>query len=61
MEIIPVPQLADNYAYLLIDPASREAAVVDCAEAAAVLAEHGSRPCSPRTITSTTSAATRTS
>ena len=39
MEIIPVPQLADNYAYLLIDPTSREAAVVDCAEAAAVLAE----------------------
>ena len=39
MEIIPVPQLADNYAYLLIDPVSREAAVVDCAEAAAVLAE----------------------
>jgi len=39
VEIIPVPQLADNYAYLLIDPASREAAVVDCAEAAAVLAE----------------------
>jgi len=39
VEIIPVPQLADNYAYLLIDPASREAAVVDCAEAATVLAE----------------------
>jgi len=39
VEIIPVPQLADNYAYLLIDPTSREAAVVDCAEAAAVLAE----------------------
>src|SRR2546427_830834 len=39
VEIVPVPQLADNYAYLLIDPASREAAVVDCAEAAAILAE----------------------
>ena len=39
MEIVPVPQLADNYAYLLVDPESREAAVVDCAEAAAVLAE----------------------
>jgi len=39
VEIIPVPQLADNYAYLLIDPTSRGAAVVDCAEAAAVLAE----------------------
>ncbi len=39
MEIVPVPQLADNYAYLLIDPASREAAVVDCAEAHPVLDE----------------------
>ena len=39
MRIIPIPQLADNYAYLLIDPPSREAAVVDCAEAPAVLAE----------------------
>lgn len=46
MEILPVPQLADNYAYLLIDPDSRSAAVVDCAEAASVLAEverHGVR------------------
>ena len=43
MEIVPVPQLADNYAYLLIDPASREAAVVDCAEAGPVLAEGGRR------------------
>jgi hydroxyacylglutathione hydrolase len=39
VEIVPVPQLADNYAYLLIDPTSREAAVVDCAEAMAVLEE----------------------
>ena len=39
MQIIPVPQLADNYAYLVIDPASGQAAVVDCAEAAPVLAE----------------------
>ena len=39
MEVVPVPQLSDNYAYLIIDPASREAAVVDCAEAAPVLAE----------------------
>ena len=29
MEVIPVPQLSDNYAYLLIDSASREAGVVD--------------------------------
>jgi hydroxyacylglutathione hydrolase len=39
VEVVPVPQLSDNYAYLVIDPASREAAVVDCAEAAPVLAE----------------------
>jgi hydroxyacylglutathione hydrolase len=39
VDIVPVPQLADNYAYLLIDPASRDAAVVDCAEAGPVLDE----------------------
>ena len=39
MEIVPVPQLSDNYAYLLIDPASGNAAVVDCAEARPVLDE----------------------
>ena len=39
MEIVPVPQLSDNYAYLLIDEATGEGAVVDCAEAAPVLAE----------------------
>jgi len=39
VEVVPVPQLADNYAYLLLDPASCKAAVVDCAEAAPVLSE----------------------
>ena len=39
MEVVPVPQLTDNYAYLVIDPVSRDAAVVDCAEAAPVLRE----------------------
>ncbi len=39
MDVVPVPQLSDNYAYLVIDPATKEAAVVDCAEADAVLAE----------------------
>jgi hydroxyacylglutathione hydrolase len=39
VEVVPVPQLTDNYAYLVMDPRSREAAVVDCAEAAPVLAE----------------------
>ena len=36
MRVIPVPQLADNYAYLIVDDASRTAGVVDVAEAAAV-------------------------
>lgn len=36
MKVIPVPQLMDNYAYLVIDDASRQAGVVDCAEAEAV-------------------------
>ncbi|MCZ2110994.1 MAG: hydroxyacylglutathione hydrolase [Dehalococcoidia bacterium] len=39
MEIVPLPLLADNYGYLLIDPATRRAAVVDCSEAGPVLAE----------------------
>jgi hydroxyacylglutathione hydrolase len=43
VDVVPVPQLADNYAYLLIDPASGAAGVVDCAEAAPVLAEVGRR------------------
>jgi hydroxyacylglutathione hydrolase len=33
VRVVPVPQLADNYAYLVVDPATSEAAVVDCAEA----------------------------
>lgn len=39
MRVIPVAQLADNYAYLIVDPATGEAAVVDCAEASKVRAE----------------------
>ena len=39
MDVVPVPQLADNYAYLVIDSATELAAVVDCAEAGPVLAE----------------------
>jgi hydroxyacylglutathione hydrolase len=38
MKVIPVPQLADNYAYLVVDEATNEAGVVDCAEARPVLA-----------------------
>ena len=29
MDVVAVPQLSDNYAYLLIDPTLREAGVVD--------------------------------
>jgi hydroxyacylglutathione hydrolase len=39
MEVVPIPVLQDNYSYLIIDPASRDAAIVDCAEAEPVLAE----------------------
>ncbi|MGE0825848.1 MAG: hydroxyacylglutathione hydrolase [Candidatus Binatia bacterium] len=36
MKIIPIPVLADNYAYLLIDEATNEAGVVDPSEAGPV-------------------------
>jgi hydroxyacylglutathione hydrolase len=39
LNVVPIPQLSDNYAYLLVDSASGEAGVVDCAEAEPVLAE----------------------
>jgi len=38
MAIIAVPQLSDNYAYLVVDDASGECGVVDCAEAGKVMA-----------------------
>lgn len=44
MAIIAVPQLSDNYAYLVVDDATRECGVVDCSEADKVLAavkQHG--------------------
>lgn len=37
MKVVPIPQLADNYAYLVIDETTRQAGVVDCAEADKVL------------------------
>jgi hydroxyacylglutathione hydrolase len=43
VEIVPVPLLTDNYGYLLIDPASKRAAIVDCSEAAPVLTEVAQR------------------
>ncbi len=39
MAIVAVPQLSDNYAYLVIDEASKQCGVVDCSEADKVLAE----------------------
>jgi hydroxyacylglutathione hydrolase len=38
MKVVPIPQLSDNYAYLIIDPSTRDACIVDCAEAGPVLA-----------------------
>lgn len=43
IEVVPIPVLADNYAYLVVDVASREAAAVDPADAAAVVAEASRR------------------
>jgi hydroxyacylglutathione hydrolase len=37
MKVVPVPQLMDNYAYLVIDEDTRQAGIVDCAEAEPVL------------------------
>ncbi|MCX8071662.1 MAG: hydroxyacylglutathione hydrolase [Candidatus Binatia bacterium] len=39
IEVVPIPQLVDNYAYLVIDPKTKKAAVIDCAEAGPVLEE----------------------
>ena len=53
MDVVPVPQLSDNYAYLVIDPASREAGVVDCAEAEPVLEEVKRRGVTLRAVLAT--------
>jgi len=37
MKVVAVPQLMDNYAYLVIDEGARQAGIVDCAEAGPVL------------------------
>ena len=39
MAIIPVPQLSDNYAYLVVDDGTKQCGVADCSEAPKVLAE----------------------
>jgi hydroxyacylglutathione hydrolase len=41
VQVVPVPQLADNYAYLVFDPRSRVAGVVDVAEAQPVVEAAG--------------------
>ncbi len=53
MDVFPIPQLSDNYAYLLVDPASGEAGVVDCAEAAPVLDEVARRGVTLRAVLAT--------
>jgi hydroxyacylglutathione hydrolase len=37
MKVVAVPQLMDNYAYLVVDEDTRQAGIVDCAEAEPVL------------------------
>ena len=53
MDVFPIPQLSDNYAYLLVDPASGEAGIVDCAEAEPVLEEVARRGVSLRAVLAT--------
>jgi hydroxyacylglutathione hydrolase len=53
VDVVPVPQLSDNYAYLVVDPATREAGIVDCAEAAPVLREVASRGVHLRAVLAT--------
>jgi len=53
MDVFPIPQLSDNYAYLVVDPASGDAAIVDCAEAASVLEEVARRGVALRAVLAT--------
>jgi hydroxyacylglutathione hydrolase len=53
MDVFPIPQLSDNYAYLLVDPSTRDAAVVDCAEAQPVLDEVARRGVNLRAVLAT--------
>lgn len=53
MAIIPVAQLADNFAYLVYEDGTRTAAVVDCAEADKVLAEVQARNLDLKAVLST--------
>ncbi len=53
MDVFPIPQLSDNYAYLVVDRGSGEAAVVDCAEADPVLDEVARRGVTLRAVLAT--------
>jgi hydroxyacylglutathione hydrolase len=53
MEVVPVSQLADNYAYLVIDSRTSIAGVVDVAEAKPVLEAAGEHEVELRAILST--------
>lgn len=53
LEIVPLPQLADNYAYLVFDRLSGRALVVDAAEAGVVLAAVSERQLKLEAVLST--------
>lgn len=53
MRVVPVPLLEDNYAYLLIDEHTRQAAIVDPAQAAPVLEAEQKEGVELRTILNT--------
>jgi hydroxyacylglutathione hydrolase len=53
MDVVPIPVLQDNYSYLVIDPKTGDAAVVDCAEVDPVLAEVERRAANLTTILAT--------
>jgi hydroxyacylglutathione hydrolase len=38
MKVVAIPQLSDNYAYLIVDSSTGRAGIVDCAEVAPILA-----------------------
>jgi len=53
MRVVPVPQLQDNYAYLVIDPRTERAGVVDVADAGPVLEAAAAERCELTAILST--------
>lgn len=53
LEIVPLPQLADNYGYLVFDPLSGRALVVDAAEASVALAAVAERQLKLEAVLST--------